>query len=237
MRKKILALAFDIDDTLIASTRSNLRARRRSTEALQQNLNLRADDVAADIERRLYAHFGWARMPDLWRALALELGAEQPADHVLEDAMLQFEETFFATLSVLPTVTATLSSLRERGVPLGIVSDGDSSLQQRKLRATGLSEFFAPDNVMISIQSDYCNAKPSTSNLRRLQQRLGIQPCEAAYVGDKPRDILAANTAGWLSVLSTQAGDGDKTDWPFPSLAVQRPDLEIRTFAEILELV
>ena len=230
----IRAFVFDIDDTLIATTRSSMRARRSSLEFVLGELGSTPDERAAGLADRLYSVFGWSRLRDLWRALAIELGLAAPGQAALDGAAALFDEVFFDGLRALPTIESTLATLASRPVELGIISDGNEGLQRRKLRATGLDRFFAAERVIVTIQSDLSSAKPSAANFRRVEKLAGVRAREAAYVGDKPWDVAAANVAGWISVRSRQvAGSGG---WPSPPLAVQKPDLEIDTLSEILEM-
>ncbi len=233
---RIEAYVFDIDDTLIATTKANRRARRRCLDFFLQSAGLEANEAVIESERRLYDVFGWSKPDDLWRSLAIELGADKPAQQWLEQATELFTSAFFEGLSTLPTVTHTLGALRERGVQIAIISDGEKQLQQRKLRETGLDNLFESERVLVSIQSDYYNAKPSTTNFRRMEKALGLLPHELLYVGDKPWDITAANAAGWTSVRTLQAGGDGANNWPFPPLKIQTPDNEISTFSELLDI-
>ena len=227
----------DIDDTLIASTSSSTKARLRCLEFLLSALSGAVEKKALKLEPRLYEIFGWSKLPDLWRALALELGLQNPTDDLLEGALKLFEETYFETLKPLPTVEQTLKELEERSLPVGIISDGDEELQWRKLRSTGLDRFFDPGFVIITIQSDIYSAKPSTANFCMMEKLLGFKPEDIAYVGDKPWDVAAANVAGWRSVRTRQVLEDRPDFWPDPALEIHKPDNVIYSFSELLELV
>ncbi|HUX06295.1 MAG TPA: HAD family hydrolase [Acidobacteriota bacterium] len=233
---KIEAYVFDIDDTLLATTTANRTARRRCLDFFLQSAGFAVDGDIVETERRLYKVFGWGKLGDLWRSLAIELGADPPPHHRLEEAAELFDTVFFENLSTLPTVTHTLAALREGGVQIAVISDGDERLQQRKLRHTGLDHLFESDKVLISIQNDYYGAKPSTANFRTMEKRLGLLPHEMLYVGDKPWDIAAANAAGWTSVRTLQAGGDGANNWPLPALKVQTPDIVINTLSELLDI-
>jgi HAD superfamily hydrolase (TIGR01509 family) len=176
-------------------------------------------------------------MKDLWRSIAVELDCPIPAPHKLQEIHDTFEKDFIENLGLFPTVEMTLSALRERGLPLGIISDGDSLWQWKKLHSTGIDRFFEKENVCISIQSDLYSCKPSSANFRIVEERFNLLPHQLIYVGDKPWDILAANAAGWYSVFSAQSYDGDKERITMPQLNIEEPDRTIKTLSEILELV
>jgi HAD superfamily hydrolase (TIGR01549 family) len=231
------AFIFDIDDTLTDTTRANRRARRACLETILNGLGAAADQRVLEIESYLYKVFGWNRLPDLWRGLALELGFDRPGEADVERALALFQKTFFDNFTILPSVEETLTTLQDRGVMLGIISDGDKNLQRRKLQITGLERFFEAERVIVTPQSDIYDAKPSSKNLKRMEKILGLQPDCLTYVGDRPWDIAAARVAGWTAVRTRQARAEEPDDWPSPSPAVHKPDLEIYVFSEILRLI
>ena len=234
---KIQAVIFDIDDTLVATTRCNRLCRSVALDRLLKELQCIRLDMASKLEKHFYGIFGWARLPDLWRAVAVEMGISRPSDEFLKDNLRQFEADFVKRLELFPTVEQTLADLRDRGIKLGIISDGDSAWQWRKLRTAGVYRFFDPETVCISIQSDLHNCKPSTANFRKQEQHHNL-PSEAfMYIGDRPNDIIGANVAGWTSVRTRQAVNDAGNHWPMLPLGVETPDHEIDTISHLLDLL
>lgn len=231
----IEAFVFDIDDTLTATTKATRAARQRCLEFILEHLGVIPDEHTSEVERRLYEMFSWSRLPDMWRALATELGHEGLDDGAVKKLLSLFDHTFFHNFSLLPTVAETLTALRNDKTPIGIISDGDEALQKRKLRDTGIDKIFDPDRVIVTTQSDIYSSKPSTNNFKTMEKLIGLHGKRIAYIGDKPWDIAAANVAGWISVRTRQALANETDDWPNPALVVQVPDLEIRSLSEVLE--
>ncbi len=96
---------------------------------------------------------------------------------------------------------------------LGIVSNSSAGHQRRKLEAVGLLGHFGDAVVVCS--DEYGQAKPAPGIFRAGCQRLGLAPCEVAYVGDRyDLDALGARDAGlhafWLdrSAGAVPAGEG-----------------------------
>jgi HAD superfamily hydrolase (TIGR01509 family) len=231
------AVIFDIDDTLVDTTRCNALCRALAIDRLLASMPGADADRAAVVENHLYKVFGWARMQDLWRAIALELGVKAPPAEDLADIQRLFELDFTARLELFTGVAQTLRLLAERGLSLGIISDGHAGWQWRKLKACGIDSHFPPDKVFISIQSDLHNCKPSTANFRRQERAHGLSPDELVYVGDKPCDVLAANVAGWTSVLTLQAHEGRPDGWPDGVIGIQSPRHRINTIIELPDLL
>ena len=232
----IQAYICDIDDTLLGTTPANLEARDCCIARFIDASGLDGDmlERTTEAERRLYLTFGWAKMADLWRALAIELDCDRPSSVILGELSELFENAFFDSLKVLPTVIETLEALKDGGAKLGIISNGDEELQQRKLKESGLEALFDNGLIAVTIQNDYYNAKPATANFKKLEGRLNLRPREMLYVGDKPWDVAAANVAGWTSVRTTQVHPED--NWPSPPMKVFRPDFTISEFAQLREI-
>lgn len=234
---RIEAVIFDIDDTLVATSRCNRLCRAAALDRLLGEMQCGDIARAREVESYLYGIFGWARLPDLWRATAIELGAGVPSDELLKDMLHRFESEFVTRLELFPTVERTLMQLRDRGLRLGVISDGDPAWQWRKLKTTGLDRLFDPESVCISIQSDLHNCKPATANFRRQERVHDLPPVAFAYVGDRPNDIIGANVAGWTSVRTRQVNNDGANHWPLLPAGVEIPDHEIDTLSHIMDLL
>lgn len=233
---KIKAFIFDIDDTLVATTRSNHLARANALADIAAFLGTKVDKALEEIEQILFREFGWARLPDLWRGICLEMGSEPPAEEFIKELHEKFRQDFVNSLSLFPGTMELLQSLKDQGKLLGVISDGDSRWQWCKLRKTGLDEIFDLNYVRISIQSDLYSCKPSTANFRSLQNAFGLKPEEILYVGDKPKDVIGAKVSGWYSVRTVEAFKEYPDPWPAPKLRIERPELVISAITELLEL-
>ncbi len=109
-----------------------------------------------------------------------------------------------------------LAALRERAVPVAILTNGWSPLQQKKIEVLG---FDGP--VLVSDQLG-C-AKPAPYAFERLAQALGLPPERCWYVGDNPRgDIGGALSAGMRAVWLDE-GVPYPDDVPPPTARIERP--------------
>jgi putative hydrolase of the HAD superfamily len=92
-----------------------------------------------------------------------------------------------------------LPGLKNRGVRLGVLSDGFLPAQQLKFDALGLAEFF--DEVLFTESLGRAFWKPCERGFELLGERLGAEAGMLAYIGDNPsKDFLAPNRLGWRSV-------------------------------------
>lgn len=92
-----------------------------------------------------------------------------------------------------------LDRLRAAGLRVGLLTNGPSTLQRRKLAVTGLDRLV--DAVAISEEIGF--SKPEPRAYRRAAELLGCQPEETAMVGDQLEwDVEGPLRAGYrLSIL------------------------------------
>ena len=94
-------------------------------------------------------------------------------------------------------VRRTLDELRSQGLKLGVVTNGSSKRQRRKLEALGLSTAF--DAILVSEEEGV--RKPAAEIFRRALGRCGAPAHEVIFVGDHPVvDIQGAHRAGLVAV-------------------------------------
>lgn len=92
-----------------------------------------------------------------------------------------------------------LRHLRDRGYTIGILSNGFSEVQHRKLRATGLS----PLTDLVVLSDDIGINKPDPRLYLHAMERAGDpDPAHHIMIGDNPAtDIAGARAAGWRAIL------------------------------------
>jgi HAD superfamily hydrolase (TIGR01509 family) len=96
-----------------------------------------------------------------------------------------------------PGLPALLRRARFSGLRLGVASDYAA---ERKLEAMGLADCF--DAIVCADDPDVGRFKPDPRGLLVVLERLGVPPCEALYIGDRPDvDAVAATRAGMRFVL------------------------------------
>jgi putative hydrolase of the HAD superfamily len=92
----------------------------------------------------------------------------------------------------------TLEILSKR-YKLGLITNGPSVGQRNKLRNSGLSRFFDPEQIVVS--GDYPFRKPDPRLFYAACEKLDVLPQESVYVGDiYGRDVLGAHRAGMTPV-------------------------------------
>ena len=104
--------------------------------------------------------------------------------------------------SLYPDVRPALDLLTDRGIPLAIVSNWDSSLGPL-LEAHALAARFSA--ILVSAVEK--SGKPHPEIFRRAAARLGVPAAEILHVGDSlDEDYAAARRAGFAAVLLDREG-------------------------------
>ncbi|MBQ7172730.1 MAG: HAD family hydrolase [Clostridia bacterium] len=189
MKKQYDTILFDLDGTLLDNDASFARAFRVMKmlypETFSQNV---AFDLAGMID--LYKH----HKPNPEGYLSEYC---QKTGWVLErrpEAFVSFWFGLYLDYPVLyPEALPLLRYLKEKNYKLGIVTNGNTLTQSRKLRSCGVD-----DLVEVSIISDSVGvAKPSPGIYYIALERLQAKAENALFVGNNPdTDILGAINAG-----------------------------------------
>jgi putative hydrolase of the HAD superfamily len=194
----VKAVLFDLDDTLYPERTFVESGFRAVSRFLATRHDLQEDRVAARMLEILDAE-----------------GRGKVFDRVLEEAgllsewrvrlLLHVYRTHRPTISLFEDVVPSLTKLRERGVWLGIVTDGMASVQRRKMSALGIERYV--DVVVCSDELGPEGWKPSPVAFQAALELLEIAPEEAAYVGDNVlKDFAGPNRLGMLSVVIRRPG-------------------------------
>jgi FMN phosphatase YigB (HAD superfamily) len=119
-----------------------------------------------------------------------------------------------------PGAHACLEALVADGIPVGILTNGWSELQERKIEHA-LGEFPGPLLV-----SDVIGAyKPSASAFRALENALGVGPSQLWYVGDNPSaDIAGALAYGLRAVWLNENGHAYPAGLEPPTATIEHLD-------------
>ena len=106
------------------------------------------------------------------------------------------------TIAPLPGHDRTLQATRSAGLGVGVLTNGPSAWQRRKLELTGIGD--AVDAVAISAELGV--AKPDPAAFHRACKLLGVAPADTAMVGDsEPFDIAGARAAGLAIAIVVQS--------------------------------
>lgn len=129
-------------------------------------------------------------------------------------------------MRLFPGVVEALGRLRDSGVAMALVTNGDKSQQRRKIERYDLARFFD----VILIEGEFGAGKPEEAVYRHVLERLGVPSAEAWMVGDNFEwDVAAPQRLGLRGIWVDREGTGLAPD------AAVRPHRIIREFPEIVE--
>jgi putative hydrolase of the HAD superfamily len=146
---------------------------------------------------------------------------------VLPETLLAFWYDLFPKLSVsMPHARETLMGLKSRGIKLGLVTNGKSKIQNRKVDVLELREFL--DLILIS--EDVGIKKPDPRIFETALEHLKLKAAQVWMVGDHPvNDVLGARGAGLTGVWLKNPNHV----WPNDA----ERGLEIESLPKLLELM
>jgi 2-haloalkanoic acid dehalogenase type II len=125
-------------------------------------------------------------------------------------------------------VIDTLTTLRERGCHLGIVSNIDDDQLEHMIELSGLQPHF--DSILSSERAQSC--KPDSRIFAEALRRADCPPNATFFVGDSlQQDIPGANRAGMQSVLIWSSPESE------PSPREDQPRHVIRRIPDLLDLM
>jgi putative hydrolase of the HAD superfamily len=218
MASMICAVLFDLDGTLYDRDAAILRMAEEQFEEFQDELGVLKHEF---VERllKLDGH-GHNRIPHLHHVLAQELGFDGGVADRLEE---YFRCHYPSQCRLSQDTLETLSSLRASGQTLGLVTNGPTQWQTRKLECMGIASLF--DAILISEAEGI--QKPDPQIFRRAVERCSSIASETMFVGDHPEiDIQGAKGAGLVPVWKA-----------VPYWQVSSDVLRINNLSELLSLI
>jgi phosphoglycolate phosphatase-like HAD superfamily hydrolase len=137
-------------------------------------------------------------------------------------------------LEVLPHVHATLAELKQRGYATAVITSrpGDAQRLVEKLAMVGLAPHI--DQVLTQTSATL-RALDKTESLKHAAAQAAILPQACMYVGDEPRDIMAANNAGYGAAIAVATGVV-RAEF-LREHAQYRPDHVMHSMGELLSLL
>jgi putative hydrolase of the HAD superfamily len=101
----------------------------------------------------------------------------------------------------------TIRTLRGRGIKIGILTNGPSELQRRKLRLIGIED----EVDAVAVSEEIGVSKPDPEAYARAVELLGLEPAEVAMVGDHVvNDVAGALAAGLAAAVWVERRPGQE---------------------------
>lgn len=197
-------MLFDLDNTLVDRDRAWAEVLDTSAPDLDPALRQRVlhEDVHGRRPRAEYVRWLEDNAP--------EVLAKAPQSH----PWAHIADAIAARVRAYDRVPQTLDSLQGK-FRMGLVSDGSSAVQHKKLRTAQLTSYFE----VIVVSEEVGASKPSARPFEHALAQLGVGPEQAVFVGDHPeRDVQGAARLGMTAVWRRHGRW--PADLPRPRLAI-----------------
>jgi putative hydrolase of the HAD superfamily len=189
----IKAVLFDLDDTLYDRYALVRRVVADQYDTFQRELgSVQKDEFVGRVVK--LDDNGYADKRLVYTAVVSEFGL---APALLDRLIENFWTSYDAKCELSEDTRVTLQKLRANRIKLGVITNGATERQQRKLESLGIFSWF--DVVLISEKEGV--RKPDAEIFHRALARCGVEASEAIFVGDHPdADIGGALGAGLRAV-------------------------------------
>ena len=193
---EIRAITLDLDGTMLD--------RRATFEVFVRGQFARFENIFEGVDRSRYFdrvveldRDGYTAKDAVFGGAAAELGMPAEAEELLHH---DFRDRFPDECVFPPGLVPMLRTFREEGRRLAVITNGGVEIQQRKIDAMGISEWF--DYIAISDAEGV--KKPDPDIFIRTLEHLSESPTSSVHVGDNPRaDIKGAKSAGLSAIWHT----------------------------------
>lgn len=218
-----LAVGFDFDHTLGFDNSLERHGFGDLAEQFGVALDIEEPHTYAVIESML-APFRAAeeRMPEMLARFVATLPSSAQTRAVTPDALAaRYRQICYDLVDLMvkpmPGASECIAKLVADGIPVGILTNGWSELQERKI-ARALGNFPGPILVSDSIGA----YKPSAEAFRQLEAALGVHPSGLWYVGDNPvADIAGARAYGLRAVWLNRGAHAYPADLAPPTAVIE----------------
>lgn len=168
-----------------------------------------------------------ARFENVFNSLLLRYSIELDGRTTERDLLTRYYQELYASRRVYPDALSTLKSLKELGLPIGIVSNTTNPgfMKDYERVQSGLDSYV--DFSIYSSEVPY--RKPHPSIFETCLARLGLPACDVLFVGDDlDRDVAGAQGVGmpavWINRNAEEPRDGIV------------PDFEIQQLSDLLQI-
>ena len=163
-----------------------------------------------------------------WTSIATQALEQCGGDARLGAAIAEaFAARRHSVMTLFPDTLSFLTAVRERGIPLALVTNGDAREQRAKIERHALAPFFGA----IVIEGEFGAGKPDATVYRTALAELGIAPGPDVWmVGDHLEfDVAGPQRLGLRATWLDRPGSG------VPAGVAVRPDRIARGLDELTE--
>lgn len=243
-QKRIRAVFFDLDDTLIDWSRKTISAGTVSRQHVD-NMHSYVKQLGHAVPSReqFYTLFNetvvaaWTEAKKAWtgvnfgKVVKETLKAAQIDISAIDihDVLLAYDWRPVPGIEPYPEALSVLSTLKKAGYKLGLITNSMQPMWMRdiELRTYGFLPYF---DVRVT-SGDVGYMKPHPYIYLSALRQIDVEPSEAIFVGDRPgNDIAGANRVGMVSVWM----DPPHVDFELNGV---KPHFRITQLGELLPIV
>lgn len=151
---------------------------------------------------------------------------------ITEEEALKFQHVYRRHqqhLDISETMEKILNLIKEHGISLAILTNGDTEHQMEKIRGMGLERWFSDDRIFVSDAVGYF--KPDVRTFQAVENALKLNREETWYIGDSiENDVEGAGAAGWHVILFNRRHNDT-------SVIQHKPDYIVENEGELLDVV
>ncbi|SDB82827.1 putative hydrolase of the HAD superfamily [Pelagirhabdus alkalitolerans] len=194
-------VVFDVDDTLYDQQRPFKQAFKRvlSTQFTDQQLaqlyiaSRKYSDQVFEKEQR-----GEISTLDL-QIYRIQQATKDFNFDITEQQAIEFQDAYLEEqkqITLFPEMKDVLDILKERGIQMAVLTNGNTEHQQMKIDQLNLTNWIKEEHCFIS--GSIGAAKPELTPFQHIENRLTIDRDSTWYIGDSfENDVLGAKGAGW----------------------------------------
>jgi putative hydrolase of the HAD superfamily len=206
---RLRGILFDLDDTLADSSGTEEVVWERVADVIDEHV---PGVDRAELRRRylevLEGHYGELAAGRIdfvtfrRRRLADALSPWGEVSDELLERYVEAKSRIADEVRPFPQAVATVRALRGAGVRVGVLTNGPSDFQRRKLEVSGLGR----ELDAIAISEELGAAKPEREAFERALGLLGTRAEETAMVGDSLANDVAGGLAAGLAAVVWMPG-------------------------------
>jgi putative hydrolase of the HAD superfamily len=190
VEKVIKAVFFDLDDTLYPEKQFVMSGFRAVSQYIARKYCFESETIFNILKRDFEEGVREKNFDVLLQKLGL-------SNECIKD-LVRIYRAHFPKISLHPDARSILEILLRGGYKLGLITDGYSQTQRKKIQVLGIEKYF--EVIVINDPSEQFSKLDVLPFLRALS-RLKIKPESAIYVGDNPlRDFVNAKKLGMHTV-------------------------------------
>jgi putative hydrolase of the HAD superfamily len=223
----IKAVLFDLDNTLYSEFSFVISGMRAVAAHLGQRFGLDPVKIAEGLLESLKSEGRGATFDLLLKRLGL-------SDRITVPMLVYLYRTHRPQITLFADAIGLLEELKKRPVKMGVITDGLSSVQSRKIAALGIEQYF--DAIICTGDLSEKYSKPSPVPFALALHLLDVEAKEAFYVGDDETKDFAGPQALGIGTIQIKHPDAMPLRTG-PLINPQPPDFCVTSLRDVTSVV